>query len=119
MTYPPQPYAQSGPPAPFGPGAHPVQLDIAYVEKRSRLLALIGIPFFLGRIILAIPALILYFIGIALAVLAWLNLWAILFTGKANRGFHDFCVGAIRWQTRGTAYVYVLTATYPRFRLQP
>ena len=99
---------------------YPVQLSIAYPANQSRLLALFSLPFFLLRIVLLIPQLILvYFVQLAAFIVAWLNVWAVLFTGHSSEGMHDFVVGAARWNTRISVYMLGLTDKYPPFRMNP
>ncbi len=113
MTYdPPMPVAAAP--------EHPVQLEIARSETQSRVLAFFSLFFFLGRIVLAIPALfVLYFVYVAALVVAWIGQWAILFTGRYPEGMHQFVTGYLRWSTRATVYVIGLTDAYPPFRLSP
>lgn len=102
------------------PADYPVQIDIAYPEKQSRLLALFSLPFFLIRFILLIPPfVILYVLSIAALVAAWLGMWGVLFTGHYPKGLHSFVSGFLRWNTRVSAYTYGLTDKYPPFRLKP
>jgi hypothetical protein len=99
---------------------HPVQLTIEYPEHSSRLLAGLSIPFFLIRYIMLIPAVfVVYFVGIAALVVVWLSFWAVLFTGRYPRGFHEFATGYLRWNARVYAFLFGLTDKYPPFRLSP
>jgi hypothetical protein len=99
---------------------YPVQLDIVRSEQQSRLLAFFSIFFFLGRAILAIPVLfVLYFVGIAGGVVAWIAQWGILFSGHYPEGMHRFVTGYLRWTIRLHAYLFGLTDKYPPFRLDP
>jgi hypothetical protein len=99
---------------------HPVQLTIQRAESQSRLLAILTIPFFLARLIMLIPTLIvLYFVGIALFVVTVVAIWAIALTGHYPEGMHRFCTGVLRWQVRANAYMLGLTDAYPPFSLQP
>ena len=128
---PPPPYYQ-GAPGPgyalepsqaYGPAhgqAYPVQLSVEYPEHSSRVLAALSIPFFLLRLIMLIPALfVLYFVGIAAAVVVWIAFWAVLFTGRYPPAFHNFVTGYVRWSTRTTCFLYGLTDKYPPFSLEP
>jgi len=101
------------------PGQYPVNLDIAYPESSSRILAVFSIPFFLIRLVLLIPAMIcIYFVHIAAFFVVWIAFWAVTFTGHYPRGMFDFVTGSLRWNTRITAYLYGLTDQYPPFRLR-
>ena len=92
---------------------YPVELNIQYPEKLSRLTT-----FF--RIILAIPQfIVLYFIEIAAGIMLFLSWWAILFMGKYPKSFFDFMTWYMRWQTRVQGYLYLLTDKYPPFSGDP
>ena len=98
--------------------AHPVQLQLPYPPESSRVLALITIPFAIGKLILLIPAMIvLYVLGIVAFVIFVISQWAVLFTGKYPHGMHGFMVGYLRWGLRVQAYFYGLTDKYPPFSL--
>ncbi len=70
------------------------------------------------RWLLVIPQyIVLIFLGIA-AGFAWLiAFFAVLFTGRWPEGLRQFVVGFVRWETRVTAYAYLLTDEYPPFSL--
>jgi hypothetical protein len=90
---------------------YPITFNAVYPEKMSRLTT-----FF--RLILIIPhAIILYFLEIAAAVIAFIAWWAILFTGKYPKGMYDFYCGYMRWMTRFTGYFMLLTDKYPPFSM--
>jgi hypothetical protein len=91
-----------------------VHLDIDYPDasQLNRLLPLV-------KWILAIPHIIVLYILFAVSfpvvILGW---FAILFTGKFPRGFHNFLVGVSRWSLRVQAYALLLvTDEYPPFSL--
>src|ERR671924_394386 len=69
------------PPAPGRPpGSYPVFFDVEYPEKRSRLSTL-------GRLILAIPQLlIVYALGTVVGIVTLIAWFAILFTGRYPKG---------------------------------
>lgn len=72
----------------------------------------------LVRIILAIPHLVvLYVLGIAAEVVALICWFAALFTGHLPEGLADFQVGYLRWLTRVSGYLFLLTDAYPPFEL--
>ena len=82
------------------------------LEDRNRLTT-----FF--RLLLAIPHLVvlaIVFLGVAICwVIAF---FAVLFTGRWPAGLRDFVVGALRWNLRANAYVFLLTDEYPPFSLE-
>ena len=95
---------------------YPVKLEIKYPERSSRLLAFLGIPWFLLKTILLIPhVIILWFLGFVYMLIAWVALWVVLFTGKYPKSLFDFVVGVMRWQFRVNAWVLSLTDKYPPF----
>ena len=67
---------------------------------------------------MAIPAaFVLFFVGIAAYVVAFLGWWAALFTGKLPTWAFDFLTGFVRWTARVHAYSSLLTDRYPPFSL--
>ncbi|MGH2531022.1 MAG: DUF4389 domain-containing protein [Thermomicrobiales bacterium] len=98
---------------PFGDGQYPVQYELAYPPRLSRLLIFV-------KWLLIIPHLVvLFFLGIA-AFVAFVVAWfAILITGRYPRGLFDFVVGVQRWSGRVMIYYYLLTDAYPPFTLGP
>ena len=121
MSYPPAPPppAQSYASQPY-PTGHPVQLTIERAPQQSRVFAFFSLFFFFVRILAALPvAICLYFVEIALYVVAWIAMWAVLFTGSYPEGMHRFNAGVMRWQVRTSAFVLGLTDKYPGFSMQP
>jgi hypothetical protein len=97
---------------PFAAEPYPVEFSVEYPERQSRLTV-----FF--RWLLIIPhAIVLIgvdFIWWGMTVIAW---FAILFTGKYPNGFKNFAQGALRWNMRVNAYMFLLRDEYPPFSLQ-
>jgi hypothetical protein len=116
----PTPGAGFGPADSFGaPGTGPVLFDgpapvlvsFAPPAKQNRLTIAV-------RGLLAIPHLIiLYALGIAAEVVAFIGWWAALFTGSLPEWAHTFITGVVRWQARVYAYSFFLTDAYPPFSL--
>ena len=105
------PETPSGPPAGGGGPGAPDEILVAFAEpaEQNRLTVLV-------RIILAIPHLVvLYILSIASEVVALICWFAALFTGRLPAGLADFQVGYLRWLTRFSAYVFLLTDAYPPF----
>jgi hypothetical protein len=92
---------------------YPIQLEIDPPVPQSRLTV-----FF--RMLTAIPhVIVLYFLQIAAMVVTVIAWFAILFTGSYPRGMYGFAVGFFRWQTRVSAYQFLLTGRYPPFSMDP
>jgi Domain of unknown function (DUF4389) len=105
-----EPGIPSGPPGGGEPGA-PDEVLVAFGEpaEQRRLTVLV-------RLILAIPHLVvLYALTIASEVVALICWFAALFTGRLPGGLADFQLGYLRWLTRFSAYVLLLTDVYPPF----
>jgi hypothetical protein len=91
--------------------AYPVQVEVAYPERQSRL-----IMFFRGLLIIP-NFFVLGFVGIAALAVAFCGWWAVMFTGRYPRGMHDFVAGYVRWLARADAYYLGLTDVYPPFTI--
>jgi hypothetical protein len=98
---------------PNDPGDDPrVRVDIQpQLTDRNRLTA-----FF--RIILAIPQLLVVVVlGVAAAVVTFIAIFAVLFTGRWPEGMRDFVIKVQRWSLRVQVYTMLLTDLYPPFVL--
>ena len=103
------PPVQPNPPDAFEAGPAPVLMAFAGPAKQSRLTV-----FF--RIILAIPQLIvLAVIGIVAEIVLVIGWFGALFMGRLPRFAADFLPGYLRWATRVSAYLALLTGEYPPF----
>ena len=90
----------------------PLQLAAEQPVERDRLTAAL-------RIIWVIPQfVVLFFVGIAAFVVAFIGWFAALFTGQLPDFAVQFLTGWIRWATRVSAYFYFLTDEYPPFSLE-
>ena len=70
------------------------------------------------RLFMLIPhAIVLYFVGLAVAVVWIISWFAALFTGSVPEGMHNFLVGGLRWGTRVNNYALLLNDEYPPFSL--
>ncbi|HET9214223.1 MAG TPA: DUF4389 domain-containing protein [Gaiellaceae bacterium] len=88
---------------------HPIRLVVEDDLRRSRLTVFL-------RIILAIPHLI--WIGlwsIAMVVVAVVNWFAVVFTGRLPAGLHRFAAAYVRYTTHLNAYLYLAANPYPGF----
>jgi len=113
---PPAPPVPQEPPLSSG---HPVQLSILRADRYSRGLAVLGIPLLYGRLIALIPVyVVLFVIGIAAFLAAWVLQFVVLFTRKYPEGGHTFVSGYLRLSLRASAWAFGLTDKYPGFSLQ-
>jgi hypothetical protein len=96
---------------PSAAAGYPVHLDVEAETEYSRFLPLV-------KWLLAIPHyIVLFFLGIAVGVVALISFFAVLFTGRYPPGMFDFMVGVHRWGVRVAAYVYLMVDEYPPFTL--
>ena len=102
---------QAAPYPPFGVRPYPLDLRIVPAEQYSR-----WAVFF--RFILVIPhGVILFFLGIAQAIVTLIAWFAILITGQFPSDLFAFSVGVSRWFARVEAYLYLFVDTYPPFSM--
>jgi hypothetical protein len=100
-------------PGNLDPGNDPGRLSVEYPERLSRLLIFV-------KWILIIPhAIALLFVGIGAFFVVAAAWFVVLFTGRWPEGMRNFVVGTVRWGTRVSSYVYLLTDVYPPFSLEP
>jgi len=91
-------------------GEDPVRVDVDEPARLSRLSTLLRLP-------LSIPAVtVLYFLGLFGAMLSFAAWWTILATGRLPSGMFEVMELAHRYQARVTAYLWLLTDSYPWFQ---
>lgn len=97
---------------PFGDGPYPTSIEIVDpTTPRDR----ISVAF---RLLLAIPHFIVLFFVLLVWMLATIAGWfIILVTGTLPEALHQFGEGAMRWQLRVEAYLYLMVDEYPPFSL--
>jgi hypothetical protein len=89
--------------------SHPIGLIVTDDLQRNRLTV-----FF--RLLLAIPHFIVVLLWGVLTELIVLVAWfAALFTGQVPEGLHNFMASWLRYATRVSAYVFLLTDPFPQF----
>jgi hypothetical protein len=98
---------------PFGDGPYPASIDVVDpAAPRDR----ISVAF---RLLLVIPhCIVLLFVLFAWTLTTIVGWFSILLTGTFPEGLHQFGVGAMRWQLRVEAYLYLMVDEYPPFSLQ-
>ena len=93
------------------PTPYPFTLEIDDPAPQGRLSVLL-------RFLYAIPYFfILYFLQFGAAVVGFVAFWVILFTGKYPTSLRAFATDVVRWQARGSAYIFLLTGAYPPFAM--
>ena len=98
---------------PYGPapGSYPVQFEVEYPEKLSRLLIFV-------KIFLVIPQfLVVYALGAVIAAVTFVSFFAILFSGRYPRGLFNLVVGFTRWSANVNIYASYLRDEYPPFAM--
>lgn len=97
---------------------YPVRFDATYPESSNRVLGALGILWIVKPLLLLPHLLCLWFLGVAMALVAWIGFWAILVTGQYPRTMFEFVLGVLRWQNRANAWVLGITDRYPPFSLR-
>jgi hypothetical protein len=88
-------------------GSFPVDVLVDPPARQHRL----GV---LGRLVLAVPALLLAGALVSgVAIVALLGWFAALFTGRMPRGLLELGAVTIRYETQTAAYLLLLTSRYP------
>ena len=113
--YPSYPAYPAGTPGAQLQLAEPDPVQVAAAEPALQRRATVAF-----RLILVVPHMfLLFFLGIAALVVAFLGWWGALFTGRLPEFAVSFLSGYMRWTTRVQAYGLLLTDQYPPFRLSP
>lgn len=96
-----------------GPSSgYPVGVDGDLLPEYARFMPLI-------KWLLLIPQyIVLFFLLIGAAFVAFISFFAVLFTAKYPEGMWNFMVGVQRWLLRVTAYQMLITDKYPPFTLE-
>lgn len=102
--------AETARPDPAASG-YPVLVEADRQEEYVRFLPLV-------KWLLLIPHyVVLFFLGIGAAVVAFLAFFATLFTGRYPQGMWDYMVNVQRWALRVSGYLLLITDQYPPFSL--
>lgn len=98
---------------------YPIDLIASRPERSSRLLALATVLFFIPKIVILLPhLLVLWALGIVATVAGFWAQLVVLFTGQYPQEMYDLVVGVYRWQWRVNAFLLGLTDSYPPFTLR-
>ncbi len=96
---------------------YPVRFDADYPESPSRLLALLGVLFFIKGLLLIPHIIVLIVLGLASVIVAYIGYWAVLITGRYPEGMFNFVYSVSRWSSRTDSWMYGWTDKYPPFTL--
>ena len=96
---------------------YPAGLQVEYPERCSRLLALLGVLFYVKAILLIPHIIILILLGMVQGIVIYIGYWAVLITGRYPKGLFHFGVGVRRWRFRVDAWMNGWTDSYPPFSL--
>ena len=111
--YPSYPAYPAGTPGTQLQLAEPDPVQVAAAEPARQRRATVAF-----RLILVVPHMfLLFFLGIAALVVAFLGWWGALFTGRLPEFAVNYVSGFMRWVLRYQAYLYLLTDVYPPFTL--
>jgi hypothetical protein len=96
---------------------YPVRFEADYPESPSRLLALLGVIFWIKGLLLIPHIIVLFFIGIASFIAVYIGYWAVLITGSYPMSLFNFAAGVQRWSTRTDSWMNGVADRYPPFAL--
>jgi hypothetical protein len=112
-----QPAAWGTPPGAPDVAAFPVRLWFHESAGIGRLWGIPGIGVAV-RALLVIPHIVaLFLVGIVAGILAVFTWLPVLINGRQAGVVYTFLGGYLRWSTRLSSYVWLLTSGYPRFSL--
>jgi hypothetical protein len=93
-------------------GEYQVDVDAQLLPEYSRFMPLI-------KWLIVIPHyVVLFFLGIGAAFVAFIAFFATLFTARYPEGMWNYMYGVQRWAMRVIAYTMLITDKYPPFTLQ-
>ena len=96
---------------------YPTRLEVDYPESPSRVLAILGVIFFLKGLLLIPHMIILSALGLVSLVVIWIGYVAVLITGSYPAGLFGFVLGVQRWGYRTSGWLYGFADSYPPFSL--
>ena len=96
---------------------YPTKLEVDYPESPSRVLALLGVIFFLKALLLIPHLIVISILGLIATVVIWIGYLAVLITGSYPAGLFSFVLGVQRWGYRTNGWFAGFTDRYPPFSL--
>jgi hypothetical protein len=98
----------------------PFTLRYRHNDAPNRGLAAAGAIFFVPKLILALPhLLIVSVLGNVATLLAYIGYWIVAFTGKMPQATHRLIELNFNWSTRASAWLFGLDDVYPPFETDP
>ena len=98
------------------PKQYPVNLNIDYPERSSRLLALLTLLLFFPKALLLLPHIVVvYLLGYFMILIGIFAQIVVLITGKYPKSIFSLMLGIQQWQVRLGSYFFGLTDKYPPF----
>lgn len=97
---------------PFGDQSYPIRLEMVYPTRLSRW------KIFVKWLLIIPHTVALWVLGILSGLATVITWFAILITGEYPRTLFDFNVGVLRWSTRVSIYVLLMSDVYPPFMLE-
>lgn len=94
---------------------YPADLAVEYPDRLSRILLVLKVV--LGWLILLPHLIILYVLGILEGLLVLVAILVKLVTGNYPEGIFELVMGINRWNVRVSAYINLMTDSYPPFSL--
>jgi hypothetical protein len=104
---------------PFGPGGeHPIDVTFDRSERQNRLWGIPLVGLWIRWLLLIPHWIVLALIGIVVAFLILVSWVPVLINGRQADVIIQWVGGYYRWAVRVSAYAFLLTGTYPPFRLE-
>ena len=98
---------------------YPVRFEVDYPESSSRLLALLGVLFFIKILLLLPHVIVLTVLSIVSLIAIYVGFWAVLVGGRYPRGLFNFVAGVQQWTAAAGAWLSGVTDRYPPFSFDP
>ncbi len=105
------------PPFNLGVQDYAARFEADQPESSSRLLALLGVIFFIKWVLLIPHLIILVVLGTVALIVGYIGFWVVLITGRYPEGLFNLITGFQRWNYRNGAWMGGLTDRYPPFSL--
>jgi uncharacterized protein DUF4389 len=103
---------------PFGPGGeHPIEVTFDETDRQHRLWGIPLVGLWIRWILLVPHWIVLTVLGFVIGILILVSWVPVLLRGRQAEAIIRWVGGYYRWAVRVAAYGFLLTGTYPPFRL--